>query len=130
MNNESILVVDDDPAVLRLVAEVLTQSGYLVYPASGPEQALGLFKRYTEELGLVVTDVVMPGMSGPDLVDCLHAVRPNLPVLYMSGYANVEMVRDRIAARGASLLTKPFLMSTLLSKARALLDEGPLAATG
>jgi DNA-binding NtrC family response regulator len=130
MNNESILVVDDDPAVLRLVAEVLTQSGYLVYPASGPEQALGLFKRYTEELGLVVTDVVMPGMSGPDLVDCLHAVRPNLPVLYMSGYANVDIVRDRIAARGASLLTKPFLMSALLHKTRELLDPGSLAAAG
>lgn len=121
---DSILVIDDDAAVLRLIAQILSRAGYGVILAPGPEQALATFPQRAHEIGLVVCDVMMPGMCGPDLVDRLTAQMPDLPVLFISGYSQSELVDDRIVSRGLPLLLKPFTMSALVDKTRELLG-GP-----
>ncbi len=129
---ETIMLVEDQPEVRRLAARVLRGRGYDVLEASGGEEALALAAAHRGRLHLLVTDVVMPGMKGPEVAARLVAARPGLPVLYVSGYADEVLgPREDLLAQGM-LLLKPFSPETLSARVRELLDGsvGPVGSAG
>jgi len=119
---ETILVVEDNGSIRRLVCTVLRAHGYTVLEAPEPAEALALLARQAHPIALLVTDVVMPGMSGPELARRLHATRPGLPVLYTSGYTDDAVVKHGALEPGVAFLQKPFMPSSLLRKVRAVID--------
>ena len=121
---ETILVLDDAPEVLALLTRALRREGYRVLEASSPARALALVGR--QRLDLVVSDIVMPGMRGPELVKQLRRERPRLPALYVSGYASEEP--DVTSDPLATLLWKPVSMRKLRSAVRQALDASSQAA--
>jgi CheY-like chemotaxis protein len=125
-SGETILLVEDQPEVRRLAARVLRGRGYDVLEAAGGEEALALSAAHRGRLHLLVTDVVMPGMKGPEVAARLTAARPGLPVLYVSGYADEVLgPRDELLAQG-TLLLKPFSPDALAARVRELLDESAI----
>jgi signal transduction histidine kinase len=122
---ETILLVEDDEGVRELAQEILEAEGYTVLVASGPNEALGAVARHDETIHLLVTDVVMPQMSGPELVERLRAVRPDIHVLYMSGYADTAIVQHGVLDAGLPFLQKPFTPSVLSRKVREALGVSP-----
>ena len=129
MRSETILVIDDDHFVLRLITQVLTRSGYAVLSALGPDQAMEAFAQHQSEIALVICDVVMPKLNGPDLVERFHSAKPGLAVLFISGYTNSELVRTRILERGRPLLSKPFTVAALLGRTEEILGRGSNAVS-
>jgi two-component system cell cycle sensor histidine kinase/response regulator CckA len=122
---QTILVVDDEPDIRKLVAAMLTRNGYRVFAADSGENALRLFKMHPDT-DLLLTDVVAPGMSGPMIVDRVTVLQPDIKVLFMSGYDSTQVVQRYVVEKGYSLLVKPFTMEQLLSKVRAVLaGDGP-----
>ena len=119
---ETILVVEDEPAVLSLSQRALEAHGYVVLAASDATTALRLVERHGGTIHLLLTDVVMPGMSGRDLADQLAARRPGSRVLYMSGYPGDAVVQERELKPGSAFLQKPFSPDGLARKVRAVLD--------
>ncbi|SPE42660.1 hypothetical protein SBA3_650009 [Candidatus Sulfopaludibacter sp. SbA3] len=118
---KTILVVDDEPEIRKLVGAMVTQSGYLAITADSGEHALTLFKKQREPVELLITDVVQPGMSGPMLADRLTALQPGLKVLYISGYDNTHVVQKYVVEKGHALLPKPFTVEELRAKVREIL---------
>jgi two-component system cell cycle sensor histidine kinase/response regulator CckA len=118
---ETVLVCEDDDLVRNLVETMLTENGYRVLAAARPDEALKFAGAHDEPIQILVTDVVMPQMSGPELVDKLQAARPELEVLFLSGYS-AETVRLRALRDGAAFLQKPFDDVALLQRIRGLLD--------
>jgi len=121
----TILVVDDEPEVRKLVAAIIGSLGYSVLTADSGEHALSLFDRFTGRIDLLVTDVVSPGMSGPLLAERMSARQPDLKVLYMSGYDRSHVVQAYVLDRGCHLLTKPFTASQLAEEVKALVSGTP-----
>jgi PAS domain S-box-containing protein len=120
--NETILLVEDDAAVRRLTSEILTESGFRVFPAGGMEEALAICERRAgESIDLLITDIVLPGIGGVDLAQRIAAIRPGIKVLYMSGYAD-RAVRGQLS-EGAVFLSKPFTPAALVSKVRAAIEQ-------
>ena len=119
---KTILVVDDEPEIRKLVSAMLTRSGYRVPSADTGENAIRLF-RNNPDTDLLLTDVVAPGMSGPMIVDQIAALKPDIKVLFMSGYDGTQVVRRYVVEKGYSLLTKPFTMEQLRSKVQAVLAD-------
>ena len=119
---ETILVVEDEPAVLTLSRRALEAQGYVVLAASDGAAALRLVERHGGIIQLLVTDVVMPGLSGRDLADQLVARRPGIRVLYMSGYPGDAVVQHGELPAGSAFLPKPFSPDGLARKVRDLLD--------
>jgi two-component system cell cycle sensor histidine kinase/response regulator CckA len=120
--SETVLLVEDEDSVRELVQELLQAVGYQVLSAARPADALRLADDYAGPLHLLVTDVVMPQMSGPDLAHRLRGMRPQLKVLYLSGYSP-GMVADRgVLEDGAMFLQKPFSAEALETKVRDTLD--------
>jgi len=119
---ETILVVEDEPAVLALSQRALEAQGYVVLAASDATTALRLVERHGGTIHLLLTDVVMPGMSGRDLADQLAARRPGTRVLYMSGYPGDAVVQHGELQPGAAFLQKPFSPDGLARKVRDVLD--------
>ena len=119
---ETILVVEDEPAVLTLSQRALEAHGYVVLAASDATTALRLVERHGGMIHLLLTDVVMPGMSGRDLADQLAARRPGSRVLYMSGYPGDAVVHEGELKPGSAFLQKPFSPDGLARKVRAVLD--------
>ena len=124
---ETILLVEDEPAVRELTRMVLTERGYSVIEALSPEDAVRLSGERGREIHLLLTDVVMPGMSGHDLAKRLTARYPNLRVLYMSGYAYNIFAEGGTLEENVSFLQKPFTPKALAQKVRETLDR-PVAA--
>jgi CheY-like chemotaxis protein len=120
--SETIVVVEDEAAVRRLVVHVLRCNGYHVLPAATGAEALETCRSHDGKLSLVITDVVMPGMSGPELVERLAAIRPTR-VIYMSGYAGDAVSHHGITEARVRFLPKPFTPRSLLAKVREALDE-------
>jgi DNA-binding NtrC family response regulator len=114
-----ILVVDDEPNVLQLVQSILEEAGYHVIGASSADHAIKAFDKMPRPPDLLLTDVVMPGMSGPMLVDQLLAKQPNLKVLFMSGYDDRQVVQRYVVEKGFRLLAKPFSLDGLRSAVEA-----------
>ena len=119
---EIVLFVEDDPAVRQVGVRILTDSGYQVIAASSGPEALRLHAAAPHAIDLLVTDVVMPRMSGIELARELRALRPGLRVLYTSGYTDSALVDPALAQPRSAFLPKPYLLDTLLAQVRALLD--------
>jgi signal transduction histidine kinase/CheY-like chemotaxis protein/predicted hydrocarbon binding protein len=119
VGRETILVIEDEAALRRIVAVILEEQGYRVLVADGPESALELAR--THPVDLVLTDVVMPRMSGPELVGRIAQHRPDARVLYMSGYAEERLLSR--TTTGAPWLAKPFGARELAQRIRDLLDR-------
>ncbi len=121
--NETILLVEDEPLTLALTERVLENLGYTVLGASTPKEAIRLAKANTDDISLLCTDVVMPGMSGLDLVKTLKASLPELRCLFMSGYAANVISHHGVLDEGVRFIQKPFLISDFAAKVREALDN-------
>lgn len=124
---KTILAVDDDPDVLKFVQAVLHRFGFNVIVAGGADEALEVFKRLDRPPDLLLTDVVMPGVSGPVLADRLLATQPDLRVLFMSGYDNRQIIQHYVVKPGFPLLPKPFTFENLATKVKEILAAPPVA---
>jgi PAS domain S-box-containing protein len=122
LRSEIILVVEDEERVRALSVEALRELGYGVVEASGPSQALRMLDE-GQQVTLLFTDVVMPDMSGRQLADRARGKRPNLKVLYTTGYTRNAIVHNGMLDPGTNLLTKPFSIEELAGKIRKILDE-------
>jgi PAS domain S-box-containing protein len=123
---ETVLLVEDEEVVRQMVFEALQQSGYQVLIAGDPEEALAICDRFQGRLHLLLTDVVMPGMSGRQLAEILCSRDPDLKVLYISGYAENAISQHGVLDPGTAFLPKPFSPNTLVNRVRKVLDmPGP-----
>jgi PAS domain S-box-containing protein len=122
--NETILLVEDEVSIRRLARRVLEKLGYTVLEATNGADALEVAGRYPGRIHLLVTDVVMPEMSGPRLAEVIAMARPGIQVLYTSGYTEHEIVHRGAAREGISFLEKPFTPEMLGRKVREVLDGG------
>ena len=121
---EVVLVVEDEPDVRRMAERILTKSGYSVIGTSGGEEALEVCARADQPLDLLLTDVIMPGMLGTDLVAQVKEIRPQLRVIFMSGYSHAVLAPEALAGqRGTAFIEKPFNAGELLRAIRDLLDD-------
>jgi signal transduction histidine kinase/ActR/RegA family two-component response regulator len=120
---ERLLVVEDEPGVLEVAAEALRLQGYTVLTASSPAEALQLAQSYPEPIHLLVTDVVMPVMSGRELADYLTRLHPQMRVLYVSGYTENTIVHHGVLETGVHFLPKPYTPAQLIQKVREALDS-------
>jgi PAS domain S-box-containing protein len=125
--SETILLVEDDESVRELVRSFLQAGGYAVLTVRDTDAALQICEQRQSPIRLLITDVVMPGMSGRDLAERLTAVNPSTKVLYMSGYTDDAVVRHGVLEPGITFLQKPFSADALLRKVREVLDapSGP-----
>lgn len=118
--SETILLVEDEPGVAKLLQQMLHRHGYVVLVAEGPERALALAREAGDDIDLVVSDVVMPGGTGPELVRQLRTERPGLRAIFISGYADTVLSREGLPP-DAQFLQKPFPAIDLLIKVRQVL---------
>jgi signal transduction histidine kinase/DNA-binding NarL/FixJ family response regulator len=121
--SETILLAEDEEDVRTVLVEMLETLGYRVIAARGPAEALEHAERLTEPIHLLLTDVVMPGMRGPELARVLTALRPELRVLYISGHADDAVFSAGAVPEGITLLPKPFTPETLGRSVREVLDR-------
>jgi CheY-like chemotaxis protein len=119
---ETILLVEDEDQVRTIVANILRRHGYQVIAAPNAMEALLLSESHTAKIHLLMTDVVMPKMSGPELAKRLAPARPDMKVLCMSGYTDDSIVRHGVLDAGVAFLQKPITPSALASKVRSVLD--------
>jgi two-component system, cell cycle sensor histidine kinase and response regulator CckA len=122
---ETILVVEDDQAVMRAAAATLKRGGYTVLTAANGDEARRLVQSHHGRIDLVLSDVVMPQLSGPELAEFLAATSPELPLVFMTGYSNYPMTTESGEGRIANhrAIMKPFRPNVLLSTVREVLDE-------
>lgn len=121
-NGEHVLIVEDMPAVRMLVAEMLGEAGYRCSEAGDVATALTVLQN-DPSVDLLLTDVGLPQLSGRELADRARVHRPALPVLFMTGYAENAVRRDRFLAKGMDMVIKPFEINDLLEKVRTMLDQ-------
>jgi len=126
---ETVLLVEDEDAVRALARAVLQHHGYNVLEARRGEEALRISEQYVDRIHLLATDVVMPNMSGRQLAEHLAVTRPEMKVLYMSGYMDDAIVRHGLLSASTSFLQKPFTPSGLSAKVRQVLDEAQQVST-
>jgi two-component system, cell cycle sensor histidine kinase and response regulator CckA len=127
MEKRTILVVDDEAEIRKLVGAMVSQAGYTILTADSGEHALVLYKNNKGPIDLLITDVVAPGMSGPMLADKLTELQPDLKVLYISGYDNTHVVQKYVVEKGHALLSKPFTVEEMKSKVREMLSPAAVA---
>ncbi|MEO8200479.1 MAG: PAS domain S-box protein [Gemmatimonadota bacterium] len=125
---ETILVAEDEPAVRSLTQRILKAKGYVVITAASGDEAMELARNYRNQIHLLLTDVIMPRMSGPQLAERLVKVRPGIKVLYMSGYTAAAIHHHGVLEPGISYLQKPFTPVALGEKVREVLDAPAEAA--
>ena len=131
MESESstILVVDDDLSVLAVIKCMLEGGEYNVLLANSAESALRMAEREDLTIDLMLIDVVMPDLSGPDLAERILSIRPHQKVLFMSGFTDSEVVRVKILDRALGFLPKPFTSDGLLERVeRVLISSAPRSA--
>ena len=114
MPGVTILVVDDDRAVLGLLQHTLSGAGYRVLAADSGWSALEAFDQSPEPVDLLLTDVIMPDLTGPVVAQRLRSKQPSLQVLFISGFHDADLVQHFVALKGFTLLPKPFTPHTLL----------------
>jgi two-component system cell cycle sensor histidine kinase/response regulator CckA len=120
-HDETVLVVEDEPALGRIVARILSQGGYRVLSATSGQEALDLDRDHGCDL--LLTDVIMPGMSGPRLAELLGARHPGLPVLFMSGYSNGLLGTTHVLDPDIAFIEKPFTADDLLRRISTVLTR-------
>ncbi|HOF19015.1 MAG TPA: ATP-binding protein, partial [Phycisphaerae bacterium] len=121
--DETILLAEDDVGVRQLAVRILEQFGYTVLATTNPQEALALANDSQRRIDLLITDVIMPGMSGPELARNIGLVRPDLEVLYVSGYTQNAILHHGVIDKGVNLLTKPFGPMDLAGAVRRTLDR-------
>jgi len=121
---ETILLVEDEGALRALAARILQALGYRVLESDSPEDALRIGEQHQEPIHLLLTDVVMPRISGRKIAESLAFLRPALKVLYMSGYTDDAVFRNGVLEPGATFIQKPFTPAALARKVREVLDAG------
>lgn len=121
--NETVLVVEDDEALRRMTKTFLRRSGYTVLEASHGLEAMGVSERHAGTIHLLITDLVMPHLGGRELAERLVGTRPDLKVLFMSGYTEDVLVHQGVETATAVFLHKPFRLDALADKVRDLLDH-------
>ena len=121
--SETILLVEDEGSLREVVRIALETLGYHVLEAANAQRALHLFRERKDEIALLLTDVVMPGMNGRILANKLREEKPNLKVLFMSGYTDDEILRRNASDATHSIVIKPFSRETLASRIRETLDR-------
>ena len=126
MNKLTVLLVEDEPELLRLTKTMLEGIGYSVLAASRPTQALRLAREFSGKLALLLTDIVMPDMSGRELWQEIKAIRPGLPCLYMSGYTSNVITHQGVLEDGGHFMQKPFGVRTLALNVHQILRPDPL----
>jgi signal transduction histidine kinase/DNA-binding LacI/PurR family transcriptional regulator/CheY-like chemotaxis protein len=119
---ETILLVEDEPAVRRAVRRFLEEHGYQILEAADANEALSLWQRHRHAVALTVTDLVMPGLSGHELARRIRDMNPTARILYLSGYVEEPLPTDQPEEMAIPLLAKPFSADTLASKVREVLD--------
>jgi two-component system, cell cycle sensor histidine kinase and response regulator CckA len=117
----TILVVDDEPMALKLVQSILEKRGFQVLASTSPTQALDLFVSQQERIELLISDVVMPEMDGPQLASRLVSMNPDLPVLFMSGFVTENEVADTSLISQFAFIRKPFRPATLVQAVQKML---------
>jgi len=129
---ETILVVEDEPALRTLAMRILRSAGYHVLAASGADEAVQILQRHPGRVHLMFTDMVMPGMGGQELAASLVRARPDMKVLYTSGYTDDTVLREGTRDAAANFIGKPYSRSGLTDAVRQALDriDGPHAVTG
>jgi len=121
--SETILLVEDDDSLRGLATAILSESGYAVLEAANGAGALTLAREKSRgQIHLLLSDVVMPGMSGPQVADEVSSIHPDMKILFMSGYSEFAAGHDQISRPGRFLLQKPFTQQELTSKVREVLD--------
>lgn len=124
-NGEVVLVVEDEADVRRMAERILTKGGYSVIGTSGGEEALEVCGRPDQQIDLLLTDVIMPGMLGTELVERAKSMRPGLGVIFMSGYSHNVLAPEALAQQGdTAFIEKPFNSGELLREVRDLLGVG------
>jgi DNA-binding NtrC family response regulator len=127
---KTVLVLDDEPGVRKLVSVVLTGNGYTVLTADNGENAIKAFTKNKQPVDLLLLDVVAPGLSGPMVAERIAALQPGLRVLFMSGYQDTGVVRRYVLEKGFALLEKPFTADQLVKKVREVLESAAVAQAG
>jgi CheY-like chemotaxis protein len=120
---ETILSVEDDEAVRTITRRMLEKRGYRILSADSGEEALRIAAEYPAPISLLITDVIMPEMSGGTLAERLQSILPGLNVLYVSGYTDEAIAHHGVPAEGVHFLQKPFTADALARKVRQILDE-------
>jgi CheY-like chemotaxis protein len=120
---ETVLVVEDDEDVRAYTVGILRELGYRVIEAVDGATALHVLERVDQKISLLFTDVIMPQMSGSDLADEARKRRPDLKILFMSGYTRDVIARDGRLEKGVELLSKPFTYASLSKKLREVMDR-------
>ncbi|WP_321495763.1 PAS domain S-box protein [uncultured Desulfobacter sp.] len=121
--SETILLVEDETAILHMTQTMLERMGYTVLPANRPEEAIRICSHYNEKIHLLITDVVMPSMNGRELVQTILKFIPDIKCLYMSGYTSNVIAHRGILDQGLNFINKPFSKQALSAQLRAILDE-------
>jgi PAS domain S-box-containing protein len=127
--SETILLVEDEDSVRRLASEILQMNGYRVFEAARGSEAIEICDSERGPIDIMVTDVVMPRMSGPQLADYLSTVRPGMKVLYLSGYSDSAIINHGLLGSGTAFLQKPFTPASLLYKVREILNSKEMELT-
>jgi CheY-like chemotaxis protein len=122
---ETVLVVEDDDQVRAVVLSILRRAGYVLLEANGAAQAFAVVERHSAQIQLLLTDVVMPGLSGPELARELKSRRPQLRVLCMSGYTDDAVLQHGILEAEMAFIQKPLTPDVLLRRVREVLDLEP-----
>jgi CheY-like chemotaxis protein len=120
---ETLLIVEDEPLILRMAKRVLSDLGYTVLTAGDGYEALETLERHAGDVQLLITDLIMPKMSGRELAARVTASRPEIRVLYSSGYAADAMGEEGVLGEGINFLAKPYRPSTLADAVREVLDR-------
>jgi DNA-binding NtrC family response regulator len=120
---ETVLLLEDEDLVRSAVQRILKSRGYRVLATRTPEEARDACESHRGEIDLLLSDVVLPGVSGPDIAKELVSLRPNLKVVFMSGFTDHGIVRQGLLDPGVHFIQKPFAPAVLAKKVRAVLDE-------
>lgn len=120
--NETILLVEDEPSILRMTRMMLERNGYKILTASTPGEAISIAREHTAKIHLLMTDVVMPEMNGRDLAKNILSLHPNLKRLFMSGYTANVIAHHGVLDEGVNFIQKPFSKQDLATKIREVLD--------
>jgi CheY-like chemotaxis protein len=120
---ETVLLIEDDPAVRMMTSRALQEFGFAVVEASGGHQALGILEGPDRAVDLLITDVILAGMDGPELARRAVELSPDLPVLFISGYTDDEIVRRGLLQEGQPFLQKPFTPEALAKQVTTLLKQ-------
>jgi DNA-binding NtrC family response regulator len=126
---ETVLIVEDVIGLRRLITRILESAGFKVLSAASGDEAMRLLEQYDEAVHLMVTDVVMPGISGRTLAERLDELRPEMKVLFMSGYTDDVVVRHGVSQGEMRFISKPFGTMEFVRTIREVLDAPPQASS-